>query len=99
MSKSEGFTIGPAKKKERTVALKTLTQGNVFRLPGLSFEEAIGGDDAGGCFYYVCPPPKEKKEKEGLVRVMSVDWKVERNLPEETSVHSHHISIGISPSS
>lgn len=92
MPKPEGVSFSAAKKVERTVALSSLGPGRAFRLPGQSFEEAVGGDDVGGCFYHV-----SGQKKDGLVPVVSFDWMVERKLPEETLVHPHNIEISIHP--
>lgn len=93
MHSTESVTFGPVKnKKERTLALGGLHPGTAFRLQGVSFEDALGGDNVGGCFYYV-----DGETKEGLVPVVSFDWKVRNMLPEETLIHPHHIEIGIHP--
>lgn len=91
MPKPEGLNIKAAGKKERVVALSSLGPGSTFRLPGLSFEEAIGGDDPSGNFYHVAG-----QKKDGLIIVFSYDWK-ERKLPEETPVHQHNTEVSIQP--
>jgi len=92
MPNPEGVKFSVAKRAERTVPISTLKPGSAFRLQDVTFEEATGGDDAGGCFYHV-----DGEEKEGLIPVVSFDWKVRRKLPKETKVHPHHIETVIHP--
>ncbi len=92
MSNPEGVKFSVAKNIERLVALSSLKAGSTFRLQDVTFEEATGGDDTGGCFYHV-----DGDEKEGLVPVVSFDWKVRRKLPKETKVHPHNVEMMIYP--
>ncbi len=92
MAKNEGLTVTAAEKQERAVGIGTLAVGAAFRVQGVSFEQALGGDDAGGCFYRVMAAKKDR-----LVRVLSLDCAIERLLPEETLVHPHHITIKVHP--
>lgn len=92
MAKPEGVNFKAVERKERTVSLSALTDGSAFRLPHVTFEDAVGGDDTGGCFYHVDGP-----EKEGLIPVVSFDRQSRRKLPKETVVHPHNIEISIHP--
>lgn len=91
MPNPEGVRVSTPEKEEKKVALSSLGPGSVFRIPGVSYEDAIGGDDPCGHFYHV-----SSQKKDGLVTVMSFDWK-ERKLPEEILVHQHNINITIYP--
>ncbi|HBB44194.1 MAG: hypothetical protein UW27_C0011G0014 [Parcubacteria group bacterium GW2011_GWA1_44_13] len=96
MPNPEGVKFKAAKREERLTSLKDLTPGQVFRLPSVNYEEAVGGDDPGGCFYYVDVQPI-KKEDDGLISVVSLDWKNKRKLPFDTKVHSHRVDIAFHP--
>ena len=90
--KTKATSIGPAKKQEPLVKLSSLALGNCIRIPGTSFEEAIAGDEPGGNFYYV-----RAMKRDGLISVTSLDFKLERMIPEEMMVHHHHLNLEICP--
>jgi len=77
-------TISPGQTGgENSGFLKNLELGDIFRLPGRTFEEAIS-DDGGPNFYRVLGAPEKR-----LIEVVSVDFKIRRKLPEETVVIAH----------
>lgn len=78
-------------KKEKAVVLSSLKPNNVFRLPGNTFEQDIEADD-GPNFYYVLGGTKNK-----LIRVVQVDFALQRRLPEETKVIQHRAKLAIFP--
>lgn len=87
---NKGITISATVQAEATRRLDTLELGDAFRLPSVTWEEAIRGDAPGGCFYRVLD-----LKKDGLIGVVSLDGKLKRKLPEETEVIEHALQISI----
>lgn len=83
--------VAGRKKKEKTVKLRTIGLGKIFRLPGNSFERCIESDD-GPDFYQPLSTTKD-----GLIEVVTVDFKGRRKLPEETEVVPHNSKLKIYP--